>query len=99
MIVNKKLRASVVIPVYNEADSLDLCLSAIAAQTTQPFEVIVVDNNSTDTTAEIAASYPFVRLVYESRQGVVHARNTGFNLAQGDIIARIDADTVIESGW
>lgn len=75
------------------------CLQAIARQTVMPLEVIVVDNNSTDATAAIAARWPFVRLLRESQQGVVHARNRGFAAARGDIIARIDADTIITADW
>lgn len=93
------IRVSIVLPVYNEADYITACLRAIARQTVRPYEVIVVDNNSTDGTATIAASFPFVKLIRESRQGVVHARNAGFNAARGDIIGRIDADTVLSDDW
>jgi glycosyltransferase involved in cell wall biosynthesis len=47
----------------------------------------------------IAAGYPFVRVLRQKRQGVVHARDKGFNAAQGDIIGRIDADTIISEDW
>ncbi len=93
------MRVSIVIPVYNEAEQIQDCLRAIAAQTVQPFEVIVVDNNSTDDTALLAARFPFVRLLREPRQGVVHARNRGFNAARGDVIGRIDADSRIATDW
>lgn len=59
----------------------------------------MVDNNSTDATVRIAKSYPFVRLVREKRQGRVFARNCGFEAARGDVLARIDADTVLPTGW
>lgn len=95
----KNLSVSIVIPVYNEADQLADCLRAIAAQSVRPLEVLVVDNNSTDGTAAIAASFPFVRVLSEPRQGVVHARSTGFDAARGDIIARIDADSRLPAGW
>jgi Glycosyltransferases, probably involved in cell wall biogenesis len=90
---------SIVIPAYNEEDQLALCLDAIARQTVKPFEVIVVDNNSTDNTVKIARKYPFVTVLRERRQGVVHARNAGFNAARGDIIGRIDAETVLSPDW
>ena len=93
------MKTSIVIPVYNEAERLDACLSSIAAQTTAPYEVIVVDNNSTDGSAAIAQRYPFVKLLRENRQGVVHARNRGFNAARGSIIGRIDADTILPACW
>lgn len=97
--MNKYKRVSLVIPVYNEADQIHDCLRAVAAQSVQPFEVIVVDNNSTDGTAALARTFPFVRVLSESRQGVVYARDRGFNAARGDIIARIDADTWIAPDW
>lgn len=98
-ITNKALRVSIVIPVYNEAAHLPACLDAIAAQTVQPYEVIVVDNNSTDGTAAIARAYPGVQVISEKRQGVVHARDHGFNAARGAIIGRIDADTIVSTDW
>jgi len=93
------MNVSIVIPVYNEAERLGACLAAIDAQTIRPYEVIVVDNNSSDGTAAVATQFPFVRLLQERRQGVVHARTTGFDAAGGDIIARIDADTLLPPDW
>lgn len=94
-----KPKISIVIPVYNEGETIITCLKAIEQLTTEPYEVIVVDNNSTDGSIKQLESYPGVRLVSEPMQGVVHARKTGFDLAQGEIIARIDADTILPAGW
>jgi len=99
MNVIPKPSVSIVIPAYNEENYLRACLEAIARQTVQPLEVIVVDNNSTDQTAEIARSFPFVTLVQEKRQGVVFARDRGFHAARGDIIGRIDVDTIVPPDW
>jgi len=96
---NSKLRVSLVIPVYNEESYLALCLDAIAVQTVKPFEVIVVDNNSTDGTVAVAQSYPFVTVLHESRQGVAYARDRGFNAARGDVIGRTDGDTILAPDW
>ncbi|HWB39578.1 MAG TPA: glycosyltransferase family 2 protein [Candidatus Saccharimonadales bacterium] len=95
----KSLTVSIVIPVYNEADQLVACLQAIAAQTVRPLEVIVVDNNSNDSSSTVAESFGFVKIVREQRQGVVHARDRGFDAASGDIIGRIDADTRLSPDW
>jgi glycosyltransferase involved in cell wall biosynthesis len=95
----QKLSVSIVIPAYNEEAHLKACLDAIAVQTVKPFEVIVVDNNSTDNTAAIARLYPFVRLVFEPRRGLAYARNAGFNAARGEIIGRIDVDSLLTSDW
>ena len=93
------VRISLIIPAYNEARYLAPCLEAIAQQTVKPHEVIVVDNNSSDATAAIAARYPFVRVLREPRQGVVFARNCGLDAATGTILARIDADAILPPTW
>lgn len=93
------MKVTIVIPVYNEALSLAACLQAISIQSVAPYEVIVVDNNSSDNSAAIASSFEFVQLIHEPLQGVIHARTAGFNLAQGEIIARIDADSLIPNDW
>jgi len=64
-----------------------------------PDEVLVVDNNSTDKTVEIAKSYPFVKIIHESKQGIVYARNAGFNSASTSIIGRVDADNIVVKTW
>lgn len=97
--MKKALTLSVIIPAYNEEGYLDRCLQSLASQTTLPYEVIVVDNNSTDRTAEIADRYPFVTLVHEQAQGLYYARQTGMHVASGDVLCRIDADTVVDPGW
>jgi glycosyltransferase involved in cell wall biosynthesis len=94
-----RLRVSIVIPVHNEERHLQACLAAIEAQTVRPYEVIVVDNNSTDDTVAITQRFPFVVVVDELRQGIVHARNAGFDAARGDIIGRIDADIQLPRRW
>lgn len=93
-----KTRVSVVVPCYNEERHLEGCLRSLAAQTVPPYEVIVVDNNSTDNSVKIAKSHG-AKVVHEKRQGIAHARNAGFDAAAGDIIARIDADSVADKGW
>lgn len=95
----KALTLSIVIPVYNEENHLKACLDSIANQTVMPDEVIVVDNNSRDHSVEVAKSYPFVRVIHESEQGIVHTRNTGFDAVASDIIGRIDGDTVLPRDW
>ncbi len=97
--MSQTLSVSIIIPVYNEEHHLRQCLEAIADQHEAPDEVIVVDNNSTDKTVEIAKSFPFVRLLTAKKQGVFYARNKGFDAAKSDIIGRIDADTRIDPDW
>jgi glycosyltransferase involved in cell wall biosynthesis len=92
---------SVVIPVRDGADTLPRCLDALAAQQDAPaFEVIVVDNGSTDTTAALAGAHPVVtHVVTEPRPGSYAARNAGVALAAGSVLAFTDADCVPEPGW
>lgn len=97
--MQKRLRVSIVIPALNEEHQIAACLDAIAAQTSPVFEVIVVDNNSTDQTAAVAQRYPFVRVLREANKGRVFARNTGFDAARGEIIGRIDADIRLPKNW
>lgn len=97
--MRKKLTLSIVIPVYNEQRYLGACLEAIAAQSLKPDEVIVVDNNSTDDSAKIAAGFKFVKVIAEHRQHQSFAQHTGFDTANGDILGRIDADTILPPDW
>ncbi|HSX05887.1 MAG TPA: glycosyltransferase family A protein [Candidatus Saccharimonadales bacterium] len=92
-------RISIIIPAYNEERYLGRCLDSIAAQTVKPYEVIVVDNNSTDKTVEVAQSYSFVRVLHETKQGRAHAQAAGFNAAHGELLARTDADAVFAPDW
>jgi glycosyltransferase involved in cell wall biosynthesis len=97
--IKKALTVSIVIPAYNEESYLSACLDAVKKQTVKPDEVIVVNNNSTDRTAEIARRYKFVTLLQEKKQGVTFARDRGFNAVKADIIGRIDADTILPPDW
>ncbi len=90
---------SVVIPAYNESRIIESCLRALLAQSHPADEIIVVDNNSTDDTVALARAFPGVTVITEPRQGITYARTAGFDAATGDIIARIDADTVVSPGW
>jgi len=89
---------SVVVPSYNDAGYLAACLDALSAQTRAADEVIVVDNGSTDATAEVARAGG-ARLVTEPLRGIWPATAAGFDAASGDLLARLDADSVPAPGW
>lgn len=91
---------SFVIPAYNEENYIARCLDAILRETVRyDAEVIVVDNNSTDRTAEIVSRYPNVKLVREMRRGANRTRETGFATSRGGLVAFLDADTEMPHRW
>ena len=94
------MQISVVIPAFNEEASLGACLESLASQRTgYAFEVLVVDNNSTDNTAAVAAEHTGVRVVSERRKGLVYARQAGQDAALGNVVAHTDADSTLPEDW
>jgi len=93
------MKVSVVIPVYNEEKYIKNCLDSLMKQEEKPDEIIVVDNNCTDNTINVIKKYKNIKVIRERKQGIIAARNVGFDHAQGDIVARCDADTVLPSDW
>lgn len=89
---------SVVIPVKDDAEKLRHCLSALGHQDLAAHEVIVVDNASRDNSADIARAAG-ARVVVEPRAGIGIASAAGYDQACGQIIARLDADSVPGPGW
>lgn len=92
------MKVSVVIPVFNEEEYIYHCLTSLQEQKDQADEIIVVDNNCTDHTIDIANEFN-VRVIKEKKQGTSYARNRGFNEARYDIIGRIDADSILPPTW
>ena len=96
----RDFKISLIIPAYNEEKYIDACLeNAIKNSNGKVFEIIVVDNASTDKTAEMAGKYKSVRIVKENNKGVTRARQRGFIESSGNILAFIDADTKMPPGW
>lgn len=87
-----KPRVSVLIPTYNYGAFLPAALESVFAQTYTDYEVIVLDDGSTDDTAEIVAGYPQVRYIYQEKAGIAAARNRLLEEAQGEFVAFLDAD-------
>jgi glycosyltransferase involved in cell wall biosynthesis len=93
------VRFSVIVPAYNEAAYLGRALHSLHHQDYDGnYEIIVVDNNSTDETAAVAARYG-VHVVSEPQQGVCAARQRGVECARGEIIISTDADTTQPHDW
>ena len=102
---NKSVAASVVIPCYNCADVVGDQLTGLADQEfARPWEVLLVDNGSTDDLAAAVAPFknrlPGVRIVMATdARGAAHARNVGARAARGDVLLFADADDVVGAGW
>ncbi|MBO3085802.1 glycosyltransferase family 2 protein [Cellulomonas fengjieae] len=89
---------SVVIPVRDDAVELARCLAWLDRQTVAPWEVVVVDNASSDDTAAVAAAWG-ARVVPEPSVGIPAAAATGYDSARGEVIARLDADSRPDPRW
>ena len=91
-------KISVILPFYNAQNTLEAAAKSILGQTFNDFELLLIDNNSTDSSlgiaAKIADNDARVRLLSEKKQGVAHAMNCGLANAQGKFIARMDADDI-----
>jgi glycosyltransferase involved in cell wall biosynthesis len=99
-------RVSIVIPAYDEEATIRDCVVAALDQTSPAHEIIVVDNRSTDRTVEIVRELqrlhpdaPLVLMSQSAEQGLVPTRDAGLDAAAGDVLGRIDADTVLEPTW
>ena len=92
---------SIVVPLHNEEGYIEACIRALLTQDYPPerYEIIVVDNNSTDGSVEIVQRHARVKLLSEARQGDFAARDRGLRAAQGEIIAFTDSDTAPEADW
>jgi cellulose synthase/poly-beta-1,6-N-acetylglucosamine synthase-like glycosyltransferase len=97
------MKISFVIPAYNEETLIKKCLDSIKKEiATRPdvqFEIIVANNASTDHTREVALSVPGVKVVDEPHKGVAWARFAGHRASTGEIVANLDADTIVPEGW
>lgn len=92
------LTVSVLIPALNESGNLPIIIKALKKQSVKPLQIIVIDNNSTDDTFEVAKSLG-VTILLEKNRGTNNALETGRAIATGDLIARVDADCIPNPDW
>ncbi len=92
-------RISVVICAYNAERTMDACLASLRQLRYPNFEVIIVNDGSTDRTLEISQRYPEMKLISQENKGLSVARNVGMENADGDIIAYTDSDCVVDPDW
>src|SRR3990167_3263984 len=98
-------KISIVIPAYNQAEYLEDCVESAYSQTMPAHEIIIINDGSTDNTAEIAERYKFaqfpgiespVKVIHQVNKGLPSARNTGLMNATGDYIWFLDADDMLK---
>src|SRR5579872_6782990 len=92
---------SIVVPFYNAERFIDRCARALLAQTipAERYEILMVDNNSTDSSAEIVRRFDRIRFLHEPEQGSYASRNKGIREAQGAIAAFTDPDCEPREDW
>ena len=92
-------KVSVVVCVYNGERTIDACLASLKKLSYPNYEVIVVNDGSTDGTRQIAETYDYIRLVNQENKGLSEARNVGIRTSKGEIIAFTDADCMADPDW
>ena len=107
MNMKSRPRISIVTPAYNEEKYIKACIESCLAQRVLPYEILVIDNKSTDRTADVVrqiiAQHEHGSLVcllqQNEAQGLIPTRNFGFRQARGDVLGRIDADSFLQENW
>ena len=103
--MSKMPSVAIIIPAYNEEETIARCLESCIAKTSKADEIIVVNNNSADATVKIVKKFQKdhpdqnIRLLNEKEQGITATRNHGFEKAKSDVLGRIDSDSTISTNW
>ena len=92
-------KVSVIVCSYNGGQTLEACLSSLKKIDYPDYEVIVVDDGSTDNTKEILSHHPWVKAIHQTNHGLSVARNVGATASTGDIIAYTDSDCMADPDW
>ena len=94
---------SVIVPIYNVIDFIHPCIDSILSQNSEDFEVLLVDDGSTDGSAAVCDEYAQkddrIRVIHKQNGGLVSARNTGIANAKGDYILYVDGDDWVSEKW
>ena len=99
------LRVSIIIPVRNAAHTLPDCLSSLARLDPLPYEILLIDNHSTDNSLSLLQKFSVefahcsVRILSEVKRGATSARNCGIRASQGEVVAFTDADCIVDAAW
>lgn len=103
--MSKLPSVAIIIPAYNEEETIVRCLESCIAQTSKADEIIIVNNNSVDTTVALVKQFQKdhpdqnIVLFNEKEQGITPTRNRGFKEAKSEILGRIDSDSTISTNW
>ncbi|PYJ41697.1 MAG: glycosyl transferase [Verrucomicrobia bacterium] len=90
---------SIIVCSYNGATTLRACLESLSKLNYSSYEIVLVDDGSTDNTDQIAAEFPSVRYVHQPNRGLSAARNTGAAAARGEVFVYTDADCMVDVDW
>jgi glycosyltransferase involved in cell wall biosynthesis len=98
------MQIAFVIPAHNEEQLIGQCIQSVIDEVARcahftSAEIVVVDNASSDKTSAVAGSFPGVTVVHESQKGLGHARAAGLAASRAELVANIDADTIVPEGW
>lgn len=96
-----KPKISVIVPFYNGEKFIEKCVNSLLNQdiNSNLYELIFVDNNSTDKSVELLSKYSRIKVLRESKKGSYAARNCGIKAANGEVFAFIDVDCIAEPNW
>ncbi len=92
-------QVAIIIPHYNDVPRLERCLEALMPQVADDVEVVIADNNSTDSLEPVTARWPEVRVVIQTEKGAGPARNAGVEATTAPWLMFLDADCVASPGW
>lgn len=96
----EEIQVSIVVPVYNVKDELQTCVNSLISQTIDSIEIILVDDGSTDGSAELCDSFgrtdPRISVIHKENGGLSSARNAGIELARGAYIMFVDSDDYVD---
>lgn len=101
--MNKEIRFSIIVPIYNVGKFLDQCIKSVLSQGYDNYELILVDDGSTDTSGKICDTYALkndhIRVIHKANGGLVSARRAGVIVAKGEYIGYVDGDDWVSSNW
>ena len=99
--MNAEIKFSILVPVYNVEDYIDECIQSVLSQTYTNYELILVDDGSTDRSGDIADQYagqdPQIKAFHKENKGLFHTRRYAIAYASGDYYVMLDSDDMLEN--